>query len=203
MKSSTPKHIGCIPDGNRRWAVARGMPKEEGYAHGVPPGVALFDLCKAQGIEEVSVYCFTQDNTRRAAVQTAKFRSATVDIALEVERRGAALLALGDDSSPLFPDELKRFRRRQGSGMRVNLLVNYGWEWDLDGLRNGGLRSADVSRVDLIVRWGGGRRLSGFLPVQSVYADIYVIDALWPEFVPQHLAEALSWFSRQDRTLGG
>ena len=28
--------------------------------------------------------------------------------------------------------------------------------WDLDGLKEGGLRSADVSRLDLIVRWGGG-----------------------------------------------
>ncbi|MGA8147392.1 MAG: hypothetical protein WB870_07445 [Gallionellaceae bacterium] len=46
--------------------------------------------------------------------------------------------------------------------MKVNLLVNYGWQWDLAGLKNGGLRSDEVSRLDLIVRWGGGRRLSGF-----------------------------------------
>ena len=81
--------------------------------------------------------------------------------------------------------------------------MNYGWEWDLDGLKEGQLRSADVSRLDLVVRWGGGRRLSGFLPVQSVYADIFVLDALWPDFEPQHLAAALAWFGQQDRTLGG
>jgi len=57
--------------------------------------------------------------------------------------------------------------------------------------KEGGLRSADVSRLDLIVRWGGGRRLSGFLPVQSVYADIFVLDALWPDFEPQHLDATL------------
>ena len=56
--------------------------------------------------------------------------------------------------------------------MKVNFLVNYGWEWDLAGLKVGALQSADVSQLDRIVRWGGGRRLSGFLPVQSVYADI-------------------------------
>ena len=39
--------------------------------------------------------------------------------------------------------------------MKVNLLVNYGWEWDLAGLKNGGQHSAEVSRLDLIVRWGG------------------------------------------------
>lgn len=44
------------------------------------------------------------------------------------------------------------------------------------------LASADASRIGLIVRWGGRRCLSGFLPVQSVYADFYVVDALWPDF---------------------
>ena len=90
-----------------------------------------------------------------------------------------------------------------GDGIKANLLVNYDWEWDLAGLKNGGLRSADVSRMDIVVRWGGGRRLSGFLPVQSVYADIFVLDALWPDFQLQHLDAALAWFGQQDRTLGG
>jgi undecaprenyl diphosphate synthase len=49
----------------------------------------------------------------------------------------------------------------------------------------------------------GGRRLSGFLPVQSVYADIFVVDAPWPEYRPEHFDDALAWFARQDRTLGG
>jgi undecaprenyl pyrophosphate synthase len=98
---------------------------------------------------------------------------------------------------------LKEFRQRQGVGMKVNLLVNYGWEWDLAGLKNSGLRSGEVSRLDLIVRWGGGRRLSGFLPVQSVYADFYVRDEYWPDFDPQHFEQALSWFKKQDQTLGG
>jgi undecaprenyl diphosphate synthase len=123
---------------------------------------------------------------------------------LEIARRGAALLIVGDETSSQFPDELRVFRTRQGSGIRVNFLVNYGWEWDLSGLKEEGqLRSQEVSRLDLIVRWGGGRRLSGFLPVQSVYADFYIVDQHWPEFQPEHFDEALSWFREQDQTLGG
>ena len=202
MKAALPRHIGFIPDGNRRWAKARGLPPEAGYAHGVAPGLALFELCKQSAIAEVSVYCFTHDNTRRPAAQTAKYREAVVAFAAEIQQRGAALLVVGDDRSPLFPQELAEFRTRRGKGLRVNLLVNYGWSWDLDGLRDGGLRSADVSRIDLIVRWGGGRRLSGFLPVQSVYADIFVVAPFWPDFEPEHFFEALHWFSQQDRTLG-
>lgn len=202
-RNNIPRHVGFIPDGNRRWAMDHHLPKEAGYAHGISPGLLLFEKCKEYGIEEASIYGFTQDNTKRPSVQKQAFRDASVAFGLEVARRGAALLVVGDDSSTQFPDALKKFRQRQGSGMKVNLLANYGWEWDLDGLRTGSLRSEEVSRLDLIVRWGGGRRLSGFLPVQSVYADFYVRDEYWPDFDPQHFDQALAWFKNQDRTLGG
>ena len=65
------------------------------------------------------------------------------------------------------------------------------------------IHSNDISRIDLIIRWGGRRRLSGFLPVQSVYSDFYVVDDFWPDFKPEHLAEALNWYNEQDVTLGG
>ena len=199
-----PKHIGFIPDGNRRWALTRGMAKEEGYAFGIEPGLAALDICESLGVSEVSIYGFTQDNTKRPAQYVEAFRAACVAFARESARRNAALLVVGDDTSPLFPHELRTFRARQGSGMRVNLLVNYGWEWDLSGLKGEGqIRSQEVSRLDLIVRWGGGRRLSGFLPVQSVYADFYIVDQHWPDFQPEHFDEALTWFKEQDQTLGG
>ncbi len=201
--SRLPRHIGFIPDGNRRWASNQGLTRESGYAHGIDPGLTLFEACRRLGIEEVSVYGFTQDNTRRPSAQTARFRDACVDFAKEIVRRGSSLLVLGDDTSQQFPAALKPFRTRQGDGIKVNFLVNYGWEWDLNGLRQGNLRSQEVSRIDLIVRWGGGRRLSGFLPAQSVYADFYVIDDYWPDFEPEHLDQALAWYARQDRTLGG
>ena len=202
-KRRLPRHVGFIPDGNRRWAVDQGLGREAGYERGIEPGLRLFEACRALSIPEVSVYGFTQDNTRRPGPQAKMFREACVLFAEEISRRGSSLLVVGDDTSPQFPAALKQFRTRQGEGIKVNFLVNYGWEWDLDGLRHGNLRSHEISRLDLIVRWGGGRRLSGFLPVQSVYADFFVLDAYWPDFDLKHLDEALAWFRNQDRTLGG
>lgn len=202
-KNKLPRHIGFIPDGNRRWALAHGMGKHDGYAFGLAPGLALYEQCKEYGIDEVSVYGFTQDNLKRPSEQKEAFRAACVQFALQIQEKGAALMVVGDDQSEQFPPELRRFRQRTGSGIKVNFLVNYGWQWDLAGLREGEIRSKDVSRLDMIVRWGGGRRLSGFLPVQSVYADIFVVEDYWPDFKPTHLDEALEWFARQDQTLGG
>ena len=51
-----PKHIGIIPDGNRRWAVNHKMEKHEGYSCGVEPGVKLCEQLLAYGVEEVTFY---------------------------------------------------------------------------------------------------------------------------------------------------
>jgi hypothetical protein len=62
-KSNIPRHIGFIPDGNRRWAVDHGLPKEAGYAHGIDPGLLLFEKCKECGIKETSIY-YQRENPR-------------------------------------------------------------------------------------------------------------------------------------------
>ena len=102
-KRSLPKHVGFIPDGNRRWAAGQGLPKQSGYQAGIGPGLALYELCKGLGIPEVSVYGFTQDNTRRAREQTEAYDTACVVFARAALEGGVALLAAGNTTSPLFP----------------------------------------------------------------------------------------------------
>jgi undecaprenyl diphosphate synthase len=65
------------------------------------------------------------------------------------------------------------------------------------------IASAEIPRIDLLVRWGGRNRLSGMLPLQSVYADVFVVEDFWPDFQLQHLEQALQWYRHQDVTLGG
>ncbi|MBI6873771.1 undecaprenyl diphosphate synthase family protein [Clostridium aciditolerans] len=211
-----PNHIGVIPDGNRRWAVKQGLGKEQGYGPGLDPGLQLFKLCKELGVKELTYYGFTTDNTKRPAVQTKAFTAACIDAVKMLSKEDASLLVVGNSSSPMFPKELLPFTKRKQfgkGGMRVNFLVNYGWEWDLGNANDlttnnrntiiSYLKSSDITRVDLIIRWGGRRRLSGFLPVQSVYSDFYIIDDYWPDFNPSQFYEAIEWYDKQDITLGG
>lgn len=203
-----PNHIGIIPDGNRRWAQQNGMQKEEGYSHGINPGLELYRECVLLGIKEITFYGFTKDNTKRPAVQKKAFIKSCVDSVNELFDYDANLLVVGDTKSPLFPKELLPYTTRSEIGkgvINVNFLVNYGWDWDLNyaGKPNGKFASSEISRIDLIIRWGGRRRLSGFLPIQSVYADFYIIDEMWPDFKLKHLYEALDWYQNQDDTLGG
>jgi len=210
-----PKHIGIIPDGNRRWATSHGMSKEMGYATGLEPGLAVFKLCEQIGVKEITYYGFTKDNNKRPITQRQSFTAACVNAVKMLTKENASLLVVGNSESPMFPTELSSYTTRKtfgSGGMKVNFLVDYGWEWDLSHMMAAGkkktniiknIKSADISRIDLIIRWGGRRRLSGFLPIQSIYSDFYVIDEYWPDFEPNHLYQALEWYNKQDITLGG
>lgn len=216
MNKRLPNHIGIIPDGNRRWAQRNGLNKEDGYDHGIKPGFELYKKCVELGIKEITFYGFTQDNTKRPSVQTKAFQQACIDSVLTLCEYDANLLIVGNTDSPLFPKELMPYTERTSFGeglINVNFLVNYGWNWDLNYLRNknksssvnisNSIASSDISRIDLIIRWGGRRRLSGFLPIQSIYADFYVVDEYWPDFELDHFYQALDWYDKQDVTLGG
>jgi len=206
-----PNHIGIIPDGNRRWANERGLGKENGYNEGLMPGLELLRLAKKEGIKEITYYGFTTDNVKRPRIQVEAFTKACVDAVKVLEREGASLYIVGNTDSKNFPKELLKYTEHVDSDdIKVNFLVNYGWEWDLSNLSgygrkniNNEIKTKDINRLDLIIRWGGRRRLSGFLPIQSVYADFYVIDDLWPDFKKEHFYNALEWYDKQDITLGG
>jgi len=211
-----PKHIGIIPDGNRRWAIDNGLEKHLGYDFGVTPGFELYDLCINAGVEELTFYGFTQDNTKRPSLQKEAFKKACINAVLGLSTKDAELLIVGNTKSEQFPKELISFTKRKifGKGIiKINFLVNYHWDWDLSfdkKIKNTyrkriseRIASNDVSRIDLIIRWGGRRRLSGFLPIQTIYSDFYIIDDMWPDFKVEHFYNALSWYQEQDVTLGG
>ncbi len=200
-----PKHIGIIPDGNRRWAERNGLKKEEGYAHGLEPGLRLLRAAKKYSIQELTYYGFTVDNCKRPKEQVMAFSKACIEAVKMIEEENVELYVIGNTNSQCFPEELlpyADFGRRPACSkgtLRVNFLVNYGWEWDMKN----NWASREIPRIDLVIRWGGMCRLSGFLPIQTVYSDFYIVKELWPDFQEKHLTDALEWYQEQDVTLGG
>ena len=134
-----PNHIGVIPDGNRRWSVDNGLSKDKGYTFGLDPGLSLYKLCKDVGVKEITYYGFTTDNTKRPLLQREAFVKACVDAVKLLSTQDADLLVVGNSDSPMFPKELLPFTTRKTfgkGGIKLNFLVNYGWEWDLSNLRS-------------------------------------------------------------------
>lgn len=199
-----PKHIGVIPDGNRRWAKEKGLRKEDGYAYGLEPGLRLLQAAKKYGVQELTYYGFTVDNCKRPKEQVKAFSQACLDAVKMIEQENVSLYVVGNSRSSCFPKELLPYTERSEQAinektMRVNFLVNYGWEWDMKN----DWASQKIPRVDMVIRWGGMCRLSGFLPIQTVYSDFYIVKELWPDFEETQFEEALRWYQKQDITLGG
>ncbi len=201
-----PKHIGIIPDGNRRWAVEHGFKKEAGYAYGLEPGLQLLRAAKKYGISELTYYGFTVDNCKRPKEQVKAFSRACVEAVNLIQQEQAELYVAGNTDSSCFPDELLPYTNNTQKAadnveniIRVNFLVNYGWEWDMKN----NWASRNIPRIDMVIRWGGMCRLSGFLPIQTVYSDFYIVKELWPDYQEEQFVNALNWYQKQDVTLGG
>jgi len=64
------------------------------------------------------------------------------------------------------------------------------------------LDTAGIPDPDLIVRTSGEQRLSGFMPWQSVYSELYFPKWTFPEFTPVRLDECVTEYERRQRRFG-
>ena len=66
------------------------------------------------------------------------------------------------------------------------------------------LDTAGIPDVDMVIRTGGqnNRRLSNFLPWQTVYSELYFSDVLWPDFSREEFQKALEYYDTITRTNG-
>ncbi|MEK7113958.1 MAG: undecaprenyl diphosphate synthase family protein, partial [Patescibacteria group bacterium] len=64
------------------------------------------------------------------------------------------------------------------------------------------LLSYPMPDPDLIIRTSGEKRLSGFLPWQSVYSELFFIDTFWPAFTKEEFDSILAEFASRERRRG-
>jgi undecaprenyl diphosphate synthase len=112
---------------------------------------------------------------------------------------------------------LQEAQEERPARLVVHVGVNYSSQAELDALvraigANGigtvsaaperYLLSAGLPQVDLVVRTGGDQRLSGFLPFQTAYAELWFTPTFWPELRHEEFLTALAWYAEQDRRFG-
>src|ERR1017187_7735552 len=64
-------HTGIIMDGNGRWALARGLPREAGHRAGVEGVSRIVEAAPAAGIGILTLFAFSSDNWRRPRAEVA------------------------------------------------------------------------------------------------------------------------------------
>lgn len=222
-----PTHVAFIMDGNRRWAVARGLNKMLGHKQG---GEAMKNIVETLiGIEQVkhaSFFAFSTENWNRDQKEIDYIFEIAYNFIDECQDnfsdRNVRLIAIGDLSK--FPQKLqdaleKAMKRTENNtGLTVNLALNYGGRDDIIQAANKvaksgkeitvenlkeNLYSHESPDIDLLVRTSGEERVSNFMLFQLAYSELYFTKTCWPDFDAKELNKALLEYSNRNRRFGG
>ena len=60
-----PRHVAIIMDGNGRWAIERGLPRNDGHRAGVGKIREVLKWLGEAGVEYVTIYAFSTENWSR------------------------------------------------------------------------------------------------------------------------------------------
>src|SRR3989338_142335 len=225
--NNIPRCIGIIMDGNRRWAKAAGLPTLEGHRRGYNKLREVTDWCKNAGVKNLIVYAFSTENWNRTKEEVGYlmglFREMIGKVTEDAMRDNTRLIFLGERSR--FDLDMVRAiadaeaQTRACTSFTFGIALSYGGRAEVvDGIHrippaklatiteeefSALLWTKELSDPDLIIRTSGEERLSGFLPWQSVYSELYFSPKLWPDFTTQDLDVALADFTSRQRRFGG
>ena len=214
-----PRHVGYIMDGNGRWAERRGLPRSAGYAEGLKAMLRVLDRTEARGVAAVTVYAFSSENFARPSSETEAIMS-VVEKWNEAYSGDWKVRYIGDLSR--FPsriaDSVREIERRTAGnrGMTLCIALGYGGRDDIvsaaakaaaDGAVTResferGLSTHGLPPLDLIVRSGGEKRLSGFMLYEAAYSELYFTDVLWPDMTESDVDAAMEEFAARTRKFG-
>jgi len=225
--SSTPRHIGYILDGNRRWAKKYGLPTYEGHLAGYNALKDIIEATSDAGVEYISFYTFSTQNWNRAegeirGIMRLIRRLFKTDIT-QLVKEGYKLVVLGSrDHLPAdiikLMDEAEE-KSKAGTKATLAMCFNYGGQEEItraaQRLIDSGTTSVtlesftaaldhpEVPDCDLIVRTSGEQRLSDFMLWRSAYSEFLFLDKLWPEMTKEDVTDILEEYKRRGRRFGG
>lgn len=228
MKQTFPKHIAFIMDGNRRWARAHKFQLLSGHNRGAARIETIVEAAAKKEIPFVTFWAFSTENWNRDEKEVAMLMKVFRDVlsgsmAGRLIKNGVKLQIIGDFTE--FPKDivegLEKLMAASKDNKRITatIAINYGGRAEILGAVNELLKMGKVSKIseetfssllytknqpdpDLLVRTGGELRLSGFLPWQAVYSELYFTETFWPDFDEKEFEKALEEFNSRQRRFG-
>ncbi len=218
--------LGIIMDGNRRWAKKQGKLVFEGHRAGYDRLTDVVGWARDADIPNVVAYAFSTENWQRTEDEVGylmKLFRFILDN--EAERMVKERVRVR------FVGERERFSGDIQSGMKnietltakkyditLHIAVSYGGRAEIMAAANlltlegsvveteeafaKKLWSYPMPDPDLIIRTGGEQRLSGFLPWQSIYSELFFVPTLWPDFSENEFKNILTEFEAREQRRG-
>jgi len=229
--SVIPNHIAIIPDGNRRWARARGLYTLEGHRAGFEASVKVCRAAREWGVHTVTLWGFSTENWDRTEKEVSYlmnlYKKLIDDFLEEAKENEVRIYHLGrKDRLPKFL--MKKIEQAEKETAKytkhiMNICLDYGGHDDIlravQNIIKDGVKAEDINKelmekyidthnqpypyVDLMIRTSGEQRTSGFLLWESPYTEYYWDNGHFPDFSPEKLKDAIIDSSRRRRRFGG
>lgn len=223
-----PRHLGIIPDGNRRWAKENGKPSLEGHRQGLNVAKKIAIAAFDEGVEYFTMYAFSTENWRRTEEEVGYlmdlFFNLVVNEFSEIEERGVRFRLLGSRKElpkrVLKAMEDAEERTKDYPNGTLSLCLNYGGEQELvdataeiirlgisaedvtSDLISSHIYGPEIPPVDMIIRTSLEQRLSGFMLWRAAYAELFFIEKFWPDYTIDDLKSALAEYAGRHRRFG-
>jgi undecaprenyl diphosphate synthase len=223
------QHVALIMDGNRRWAKEKKLPAFAGHQKGYQQIEKIVNRADELEIEYITFWAFSTENWTRSKDEVTYLLNLFRKILKgklfdKLIKKNGKLCVLGNIST--FPKDLQKEIARvieeskDNTGIQINIALNYGGREEIlqavqkiviDKINNEDITEELFSQYlytskqpdpDLIIRTGGAQRLSGYLPWQSVYSELYFTDIYWPDFGVDEFDRAIEEYERRERRFG-
>jgi len=225
-----PRHIGCVMDGNGRWAKARGLKRTEGHEAGEH---ALFEAVEGAlelGIEWLTVYAFSTENWRRPKDEVKFLLGFNRDLLYrrrdELHDKGVRILFSGRrdwrvPKAVLRDMDAAAELTRRNTKMTLTIAFNYGGRAEIvDAVKQLVAEGVPADKItekaiakrmylpeapdpELVIRTSGESRISNFLLWELAYSELVFLETLWPDFTREHLYWTIREFQQRSRRFGG
>ena len=223
------QHVALIMDGNRRWAKEKKLRALLGHQKGYGRIEKIVDHAEKYGIAYITFWAFSTENWKRSKEEVSYlmdlFREVLKGDSLKrLIDKGGKIVILGNITR--FPLDIQKEIERvvavskHNTGIQVNIALNYGGREEIvhavqqivsDNVKQYEITGDLISQYlytngqpdpDLIIRTGGAQRLSGYLPWQSIYSELYFTETYWPDFDEKEFDKAIEEFERRERRFG-
>jgi tritrans,polycis-undecaprenyl-diphosphate synthase [geranylgeranyl-diphosphate specific] len=231
MENNYPTHIAIILDGNRRFAKSKMLEPWKGHELGSTAVENLFEYSRELKIKQLTLYCLSTENLKRDKKEVdylidlmkRQFEKMSQPEEFEkIEKNKVKIRFIGN--LDLLPRDLKKicldleFKTSENSNYIINFALAYGGRQEImqaikNIIREGTLPEEITEELiqenlylteepDIIIRTGGEKRISNFLPWQSTYSELFFLDKLWPEFNKNDMAQVIEQFKNRKRNFG-
>jgi undecaprenyl diphosphate synthase len=220
-------------DGNGRWARRRGLPKMMGHRAGVKAGEEAIEAARELGIKVLTLYTFSTENWKRPKTEvSALFRllESYLDKNTPKLMKNNIRFSVIGRIAQLPASTRERIRKTidttsGNTGLVLNLALNYGGRPEIADAAAALARDVASGKVgadavdealfatylytnglpdpDLLIRTSGEFRISNFLLWQIAYAELYIVDKLWPDFKKADFKSAIAEYQKRERRFGG